>query len=230
MMPVARPVLRELASCDYGEALKRMRAFTHARSPETRDELWIVEHPPVFTLGRAGDPRHVLDPGQIPVVRSDRGGQVTYHGPGQVVLYCLLDIRRLGIGVRELVRRIEGAMIETLGGYGIIAFTRTGAPGVYVRHPFDGRLETRKLGSIGLRVTRGCCYHGMSLNTAMDLEPFWRIDPCGFPGLHVTQIIDLGGPGDVRRVGRDLSSSLCRLLGYGGQILNTLLAASERHP
>lgn len=230
MTPTAPPTLRELASCDYGEILERMRSFTCARTPDTCDELWLVGHPPVFTLGQAGDPQHILDPGGIPVMRSDRGGQVTYHGPGQVVLYCLLDIRRRGIGARHLVKLIESAMIGTLAGYGIVAFTRRGAPGVYVERAFEGQLETRKLGSIGLRVTRGCCYHGMSLNTAMDLAPFARIDPCGFPGLRVTQIVDLGGPGDVRRVGRDLSSSLCRLLDRSRRTPTGALAGNDPRP
>lgn len=224
------PARREMAFCDYGKTLQRMRAFTQSRSPCTRDELWLVEHPPVFTLGQAGDPGHVLDPGDIPVIRSDRGGQVTYHGPGQVVLYCLLDIRRLRIGVRHLVRLIEDAMIETLAGYGIVAFARQGAPGVYVKKTFEGQLETCKLGSVGLRVTRGRCYHGMSLNTAMDLKPFERINPCGFPGLRVTQVIDLGGPGDVSLVGRDLSLSVCRLLSHERHTPAAPLADCERRP
>lgn len=229
-MSTMPPLLREIPSCEYGEMLEQMRGFTRTRSPGTRDELWLVEHPPVFTLGQAGDSMHVLDPGNIPVIRSDRGGQVTYHGPGQVILYCLLDIRRRRIGARQLVRLIEEAMLGTLAEYGIVAFTRPGAPGVYAQQVFDGQLETRKLGSIGLRITNGCCYHGMSLNTAMNLTPFERIDPCGFPGLRVTQIVDLGGPGDVRRVGRDLSSSLCRLLDSGRQAPTARLAGTGLRP
>ena len=199
--------------CDYGKAMERMRAFTLARTADTRDELWLVEHAPVFTLGLAGRTEHVLAPGKIPVVRSDRGGQVTYHGPGQVVLYCLLDLRRLGIGVRGLVRLLEDAMIATLGGYGIDAFAQVGAPGAYVKRQYQGRLDTQKIGALGLRVCQGCTYHGISLNVNMDLEPFERINPCGYPGLRVTQTADLGGPGDCRRVGLDLCAALQRRLG-----------------
>jgi lipoyl(octanoyl) transferase len=161
-----------------------MRAFTDARGPDTADELWTLEHPPVYTLGQAGRPAHVLDPGPVPVVRSDRGGQVTYHGPGQVVGYVLYDLRRGGIGIRTLVQRLEQAVLALLAELGTAGELRDGAPGVYV--------AGRKIASLGLRVRHGCSYHGVSLNADLDLAPFRRIDPCGYPGLEVTRTADLG--------------------------------------
>lgn len=157
-----------------------MRAFTDARTPETPDEIWFVEHDPVFTLGTRTDPAHLLAPGDIPVVQTDRGGQVTYHGPGQLVVYVLLDLRRLGLGVRALVQGLENALIDTVAEHGVEAVGRRDAPGVYV----DGR----KVASVGLRVRRHCTYHGMAINVAMDLEPFRRIRPCGYADLEVTQL------------------------------------------
>ena len=215
-MSIDPPLLRQPGRCGYTETQERMRRFTFARTPETRDELWLLEHPPVFTLGQAGRIEHVLDPGVIPVLRSDRGGQVTYHGPGQVVLYCLLDLRRIGLGIRSLVRAIEQSMIDTLAGYGIPAFARTDAPGVYVRRAFDGIDDTRKIGSLGLRVRNGCTYHGMALNVDMDLQPFDRIDPCGYRGLRVTQVKDLGGPANPQQVGLQLAARLCSILASSG--------------
>jgi len=159
-----------------------MRAFTDARTACTDDQLWLLEHPSVFTLGQAGRSEHVLDPGQIPVVHCDRGGQVTYHGPGQLVAYVLLDLRRAGLGVKGLVRRMEESVIDLLACQGIEATIRPGAPGVYV--------EGAKIASLGLRVRGGCTYHGLALNVAMDLRPFQCINPCGYPGLTVTQISD----------------------------------------
>jgi lipoyl(octanoyl) transferase len=161
-----------------------MQAFTAARGSTTPDEFWIVEHDPVYTLGLAGRETHVLDAGAIPVVRSDRGGQVTYHGPGQAVIYLLLDLRRLGLGVRACVERMEAVTIELLAGLGIPAARRPGAPGVYV--------EGAKIASLGLRVRRGCSYHGIAINVDLDLEPFGRIEPCGMRGLAVTRLADLG--------------------------------------
>lgn len=169
-----------------------MQAFTDARDGDTPDELWVVEHEPVFTLGQAGMWEHVLLPGNIPVVPVDRGGQVTYHGPGQIVAYPLIDLRRAGIGVREFVHRIEQAIIDTLAEWNIGAQRRDGAPGVYV--------GDAKVAALGLRVRRGCTFHGLAFNVNMDLEPFARINPCGYKGLQVTQVVDLGGPsrlGDV---------------------------------
>lgn len=161
-----------------------MRAFTDARDADTIDELWQVEHPPVFTQGLAGKAEHLLSPGNIPVIKVDRGGQVTYHGPGQVVIYCLLDVRRLRLSVRGLVTALEQSVIELLAAHRITAQARPDAPGVYV----DGA----KIASLGLRIRQGRSYHGLSLNVDMDLEPFGRINPCGYPGLRVTQLRDLG--------------------------------------
>jgi len=201
-------IVRFLGRVAYASSYTAMREFTEARTPQTPDELWFLEHPPVFTQGQAGKAEHVLAPGDIPVVSSNRGGQVTYHGPGQLVMYPLLDLHRRGIGIRGLVSLLENAMIATLARYGIHAFARTDAPGVYVERSFDGRTDTRKLGSVGLRVSRGCSYHGLSLNVAMDLEPFSRINPCGYAGLRMTQISELGGPADVGEVARDLETVL----------------------
>lgn len=189
----------------YEATYHRMREFTLAREPQTPDEVWFLQHPPVFTQGQAGKPEHLLAPGDIPVVQSDRGGQITYHGPGQLMVYFLLDLHRLGYGIRSLVTRLEQSMIDCLAGYDITAVSRRDAPGVYV----DGK----KIGSLGLRVRKGCTYHGLALNVAMDLEPFARINPCGFRGLEVTQVSDCGGPADVDRVGRDLEPYLLRHLG-----------------
>ena len=181
-----------------------MQAFNAARTPGTPDELWVVEHPPVFTLGLAGRPEHVLAAGSIPVVRTDRGGQVTYHGPGQVVAYPLLDLRRAGYGVRELVRRLEQAVLDTLSTYGIEGERRAGMPGVYVRGA--------KIAAVGLRVARGCSYHGVALNADLDLEPFSRIDPCGYPGLSSTRLADLGVSDKISHVHERLERSLLACL------------------
>jgi len=177
-------VFRRLGRCEYRPVFDAMRAFTDARDADTVDELWQVEHPPVFTQGLAGKAEHLLSPGDIPVINVDRGGQVTYHGPGQVVIYCLLDVRRLGLSVRGLVTALEQSVIELLAGHGVTAQARPDAPGVYV----DGA----KIASLGLRIRQGRSYHGLSLNVDMDLEPFSRINPCGYPGLRVTQLCDLG--------------------------------------
>lgn len=194
------PVSRFLGLRDYAEVFAAQRAFTDARAADTPDELWFLQHPPVFTQGQAGKAEHLLMPGNIPVQQSDRGGQVTYHGPGQLVVYFLLDLPRLGYGIRSLVTRLENALIETLGGYGIAAVSRRDAPGVYV----DGA----KIASLGLRVRRGCSYHGIALNVDMDLEPFSRINPCGFQGLRMTQLRDLGGPSDLEQVSTALRARL----------------------
>jgi lipoyl(octanoyl) transferase len=196
--------IRRLGRCDYLEVWRAMRAFTDARTEHTPDELWLLEHPPVFTLGQAGRSEHLLCPGEIPVLQVDRGGQVTYHGPGQLVAYVLLDLGRLGLSVRELVSVLEQSVIGLLADYGIRGEVRPHAPGVYV----DGC----KIASIGLRLRRGCSYHGLSLNVAMDLEPFQRINPCGYQGLCMTQLCALGGPHDVGQVGDDLTQHLLELL------------------
>lgn len=178
-------VVRRLGRLDYERAEPMMRSFTASRSADTPDEIWLVEHPPVFTLGRAARDAHVRAPGTIPVVRTERGGQVTYHGPGQAVCYVLVDLRRGGIRVRELVDRIEATTIALLEAYGIAAMRRAGAPGVYV---CDDGHPGAKIASIGIRVTEGCSWHGVALNVAMDLSPFDGIDPCGYPGLVVTDM------------------------------------------
>ncbi len=192
-----------------------MQAFTDARGAGTADELWLLEHDPVFTLGQAGRLEHVLAPGAIPVIPVDRGGQVTYHGPGQIVAYPLLDLRRLGIGVRELVHRIEQAVIDTLAEWNIAAARREGAPGVYV--------ADAKIAALGLRVRRGCTFHGLAFNVAMDLEPFRRINPCGYAGLAVTQVIDLGGTSRLSDVEDVLIAQLCRQFGLSPQTAEPLL-------
>ena len=185
--PVAgsAPVIRKLGLSDYEETWRAMQSFTAERNAGTPDELWLVEHPRVYTLGLNGKSQHLprTDKG-IPVIKVDRGGQITYHGPGQVVVYALLNLRRRGLGVRALVRKLENAVIELLADYAIKADRRDDAPGVYV--------AGAKVAALGLRVRNGCCFHGLSLNVDMDLSPFRAIDPCGYPGLQVTQLRDLG--------------------------------------
>ncbi|MEM1435789.1 MAG: lipoyl(octanoyl) transferase LipB [Pseudomonadota bacterium] len=184
-MSGCHPVLvRTLDRQPYSRVFAAMQAYTVGRDEGADDELWVVEHDPVFTQGQAGKAEHVLAPGDIEVVQTDRGGQVTYHGPGQVVIYLLFDLRRLGIGVKALVRGIEQSMVRTLAHYQVVAAPRDGAPGVYV-----GR---NKIGALGLRVKRGCSYHGLSLNVAMDLEPFSRINPCGLLDTGVTDLLRAG--------------------------------------
>ena len=200
------PVIRHLGQVEYEPTWRAMEKFTLERGPDTPDEIWFLEHPPVFTLGLAGKMEHVLAPGGIPVIHIDRGGQVTYHGPGQLVVYPLIDLRRQKLGVRELVEALENSVIDTLTAYGIHAKGRRDAPGVYV--------DARKVCSIGIRVRRGCSYHGIAFNVAMDLSPFHRINPCGYAGLEMTQVSDLGGPASVRRVAADLTPALLEHLGY----------------
>ena len=206
------PVVRHLGVQPYAETYAAMRALTESRNEFSDDELWFLQHPPVFTQGQAGRAEHVLAAGDIPVVASNRGGQVTYHGPGQLVMYPLLDLHRRGMGIRELVSLLEQAMVETLSHFAIEAFARAEAPGVYVQRDFGRGVEMGKLGSVGLRVSRGCSYHGLSLNVVMDLEPFSRINPCGYAGLRMTQVSELGGPDDVDTVARTLESVLCAKL------------------
>jgi lipoyl(octanoyl) transferase len=176
-------VLRELGLVDYAPTLDAMRRLTDARDADSPDELWLLQHPPVFTQGQAGRVEHVLAPGDIPVIQVDRGGQVTYHGPGQWVLYLMVDLRRRQLGVRDLVTLIEHSLVQLLGEYGITAASRPAAPGVYA--------ADAKIASLGLRVRRGCSYHGLALNVDMDLEPFGRINPCGYAGLQVTSMAKL---------------------------------------
>ena len=197
-------ILRWLGRVDYEPTWRAMQRYTDERGPDTPDEIWLLEHPPVFTLGLAADPSHVLAPGDIPVVQIDRGGQVTYHGPGQLVAYPLVDVKRLGISVRGLVTALERAVIDYVAGFGITAIGRRDAPGVYV----DGR----KLAALGLRIRRHASYHGLALNVDMDLTPFSRINPCGMAGLEVTQLKDLGGPADVKAVADALGPQIVKSL------------------
>lgn len=194
-----------------------MQAFTDARDDATADELWLVEHEPVFTLGQAGRPEHVLAPGDIPVLHVDRGGQVTYHGPGQIVAYPLLDLKRLKIGVREYVCRIEQAVIDTLAEWNIEGRRREGAPGVYV--------NGAKVAALGIRVRRGCTFHGLAFNIAMDLEPFSRINPCGYAGLEVVSMADLGGPAGLEAVKPVLLRELAARFGLRLRASDATMAA-----
>ncbi len=198
--------VRDLGRMAYEPVWHAMSAFTDARTAESEDELWLVEHDPVFTLGQAGRPEHVLAPGDIPVIKVDRGGQVTYHGPGQIVLYPLIDLIRLGISVREYVCRVEQAMIDTCEEWNITALRREGAPGVYV--------GDAKIGALGIRVRHGRTFHGLAFNIAMDLEPFQRINPCGYEGLAVTSMLDLGGPSGIDAVKPVLLEKVAKLFGF----------------
>lgn len=201
----------DLGRTRYEDVFADMKSFTDRRDGATEDQIWLTEHEPVFTQGQAGKAEHLLAPGDIPVVQSDRGGQVTYHGPGQIVAYLLFDLRRSGSGVRDLVTGIEQAMIATLAGHGIEATARPDAPGVYVRRHERAGVAGAKIGSLGLRVRRGCSYHGLALNVNMDLEPFSRINPCGLTDTPVTQMIDLGGSGDLLAVSKQLVAELARI-------------------
>jgi lipoyl(octanoyl) transferase len=202
---VPAPVLRWLGRVEYEPASRAMQRQVDARGAGTPDEIWFLEHPPVFTMGMNARAEHLLAPGDIPVVHIDRGGQVTYHGPGQLVVYPLIDLERARLGVRALVEGIERAIIGTVAEWGIEAIGRRDAPGVYV----DGR----KLASIGLRIRRSRSYHGLALNVAMDLAPFRRINPCGYAGLEMTQVSALGGPADLRAVAAALAPRLLQSLG-----------------
>ena len=200
------PLLRELGLVPYEPTWRAMQEFTDGRQEATRDEIWFVEHPPVFTLGLNASREHLLAPGDIPVVQIDRGGQVTYHGPGQLVIYPLLDLRRLRLSVRALVMALENGVIEYLSGLGVQAQSSRRAPGVYV--------EGAKLASVGLRIRRGASYHGMALNVSLDPEPFERINVCGYRDLRVTRLQDLGIEADVKAVTQGLTPHLLHALGY----------------
>ncbi len=193
-----------VTTADFETTWREMQAFTAARTPETPDEIWLCQHPPVFTQGLAGKPEHLLRDIGIPVVKIDRGGQITYHGPGQLVAYLLLDLKRRNLGVKALVNRIEQALIDLLGEYHIDASRRPGAPGVYVGEA--------KIAALGLKIRNGCCYHGLSLNIDMDLSPFSAINPCGYEGLAVTQVSDLCAERSIERVGDRLVAQLERQL------------------
>lgn len=205
--PISQPatVIRRLGQVAYEPTWREMQEFTARRTADTPDEIWVLQHPPVYTLGSAGKAEHLprVDNG-IPVVRIDRGGQITYHGPGQVVIYLLLDMRRRGLAVRPLVRRMEQAVINLLAESGVAAQGRVDAPGVYV--------DNAKIAALGLRIRNGCCYHGLALNVDMDLSPFHAINPCGYPGLEVTQMRDLGIAASPELVGAGLTQHLMRIL------------------
>ncbi|MEZ9894593.1 octanoyltransferase [Vibrio tasmaniensis ZS-17] len=199
-------IVKKLGRQDYEPVWKAMHKFTDERSEEDVDQVWLVEHNPVFTQGQAGKAEHVLNAGDIPVIQSDRGGQVTYHGPGQLVAYFLINIRRKKFGVRDLVTHIENLVINTLKAYNINSTARPDAPGVYV----DGK----KICSLGLRIRRGCSFHGLALNVDMDLSPFLRINPCGYQGMEMAQVSQLGGPSELESVEQQLIQELVELLGY----------------
>ena len=203
------PALLWLGRVEYEPTWRSMQQRTDAATAATRDEIWFLEHPPVFTMGMNAQSEHLLAVGDIPVVDIDRGGQVTYHGPGQLVVYPLLDLSRRTLGVRALVEGVERAVIDTLADWNVEAYGKREAPGVYV--------EGRKIASVGLRIRRGRSYHGLALNVAMDLEPFARINPCGYAGLQMTQVSALGGPSDVRVVAEALAPRLLRALGFATQ-------------
>jgi lipoyl(octanoyl) transferase len=198
-------IVRELGRVPYVDTWERMKAFVDARDAHTPDELWLLEHDPVYTLGLAGDRRHVLNPGAIPIVNTDRGGQVTYHGPGQLVAYTLLDMKRRSLGPRELVRLLEEAVIRVLAVHGLDAARRPRAPGVYI--------GAAKIASLGLRIRRNCSYHGLALNVAPDLAPFRGINPCGYEGLAVTSLAALGVSVSLPAVSRQLATALTGVLG-----------------
>ena len=198
------PRVVELGRVAYLPTWQAMQRFTDVRDAHTADEIWVLEHEPVFTLGMNADPSHVLAAGDIPVVQVDRGGQVTYHGPGQLVVYPLIDLRRAGLGVRDIVTALEESVIRCVARYGVSAATRPQAPGVYV--------SGAKLASVGIRVRRGASYHGVALNVDMDLEPFARINPCGYEGLAMTQLAALDGPTELSRVAANLLMELQPLL------------------
>ncbi|GMR01180.1 MAG: lipoyl(octanoyl) transferase LipB [Gammaproteobacteria bacterium] len=200
------PKVLHLGEADYHEVWQKMQNFTNSRRQDTVDELWFLQHPPVYTLGKNGKAEHVLDPAGIPVINSDRGGQVTYHGPGQIVVYTMLDLKRLKIGVRQLVTVLEQTIIDLLAGYGVDSSARRDAPGVYVNNA--------KIAALGLRVRKGCSFHGLALNVDMDLEPFSRINPCGYEGLEVTQLKNLVTDIEIKNVVDNLQQTLLKNLNY----------------
>ena len=205
--PVEVPVrIRDLGLCDYTDVWQAMKSFTDSRTEQTNDEFWFVEHNPVFTQGQAGKDEHILAPGNIPVVHADRGGQVTYHGPGQIVIYPLIDLKRHKVGIKWLVNGIEEALIQTMKAYAIEANRKEKAPGVYV--------EGKKIASLGLRVRKGCTFHGLAFNIRMDLEPFARINPCGFAGLEVTQLSELVPSINFDDAQEKLITNLCKSLNF----------------
>lgn len=202
-------IVRRLGLVEYLPTFEAMHRLTAERNEQTPDEIWLLQHPQVFTQGQAGKAEHLLAPGDIPVIQVDRGGQVTYHGPGQLVAYLMLDLRRLGLGVRELVTAMEQSLVDVLAIYGIEAAPKADAPGVYVNGD--------KIASLGLRVSRGCSFHGLALNVDMDMSPFWRINPCGYAGLKMVQLKDLlAQPAPLDEVAERLEQALRVRLGYAG--------------
>ena len=205
MQDIAAPVIRHLGRVEYEQTWRAMQAFTEARTPDTPDELWVLEHPPVYTVGVAGRAEHLPQHASaIPVVRIDRGGQITYHGPGQAVVYTLIDLARRGIKVREMVRLIEQSVIAVLAAHGVDSISKDGAPGIYIP-----KLGGAKIAALGLKVSKGCCFHGVSLNVDLDLAPFLDIDPCGYPGLAVTRTTDMG----ISATTAELGDALARQIG-----------------
>jgi len=202
--PSHKLTIRQLNTMDYRQVWHAMQDFTDNRDDSTIDELWLVEHPPVFTQGQAGKEEHLLMPGDIDVVKVDRGGQVTYHGPGQQVIYFMINLRRRKIGIRQLVTLIENAIVAALNDFDIKAYPKAKAPGVYV--------DDKKIASLGLRVRKGCSFHGLALNVNMDLSPFLRINPCGYAGLEMVQTCDLQGPENITVAGESLVKHLIKLL------------------
>ncbi len=197
-------IIRDLGRVDYVDTWQRMQHFTDSRDEQTPDELWLLEHDPVFTQGQAGKAEHLLFPGEIPVVQVDRGGQVTYHGPGQLVVYVLLNIKRRNLGVRQLVNLIEQSIVDTLAIHQLNAYAKADAPGVYV--------DEKKVASLGLRIRKGCSFHGLALNVDMDLSPFQRINPCGYAGMQMIQTKDIGGPATIADAKQQLTHQLLQLL------------------
>jgi len=199
-------IVRDLKEQPYLPTFERMQAFTNSRTADTPDELWVLEHEAVFTQGQAGKLEHLINPGDIPVVQADRGGQVTYHGPGQLIIYLMLDLKRQGLGVRQLVSIMEDSVVDLLDHYGIVGAPKADAPGVYV----DGK----KICSLGLRVRRGCSFHGLALNIDMDLEPFLRINPCGYAGLEMTQLVEFNPEVKLSQAAKQLLTYLSKRIGY----------------
>jgi lipoyl(octanoyl) transferase len=205
MQDIAAPVIRHLGSVEYEETWRAMQAFTESRTADTPDELWVLEHPPVYTVGVAGRAEHLpQNSSAIPVVHIDRGGQITYHGPGQAVVYTLIDLARRGIKVREMVTLIEQSVIAVLAAYGVDSISKAGAPGIYLP-----TLGGAKIAALGLKVRKGCCFHGVSLNVDLDLAPFLDIDPCGYPGLSVARTADMG----ISATTAELGDALARQIG-----------------
>ena len=205
-MTIDKITIRTLGLQDYATSWQAMQQFTKQRNEHTPDEIWLLEHPPVFTQGQNGKAEHIIQPGDIPIIQTDRGGQVTYHGPGQLVVYTLIDLNRKKFTVRDLVTRLENSVIELIADYKALAIAKREAPGVYV--------NDKKICSVGLRIRRGCSFHGLALNVAMDLSPFSRINPCGFTSLEMTQLSELQKNANVGTVGLQLTDYLIKNLGY----------------